>query len=184
MIEHDLSAWKFRRFQELLDVEVWVPRNKATAFTASYAYGEALKRGHVEDRDVVNVFVTRYQREAGVARQLVKFARRLAQESGYAVEEKSIGGVRVIVVSGHDEEWALWASKRHVIKVGGHGIDGVPSSVVESYGGPYPSLLRAGMLEGVLPPGEDEPGPDSHKPTYDPNNPTPDWDRYNGGKKK
>jgi hypothetical protein len=182
VLERDLSAWKFRRYQELLDVEVWVPRNKGVAYTASYAFAEALKRGRVEDRDVCNAFVTRYQRHAGIERRLIMFARRLAQESGYSVDEREIEGVHVIEVSGHGEMWALWASQRHVVKVGGRGIEGVPGPVVEAYAEPYPSVLRSGMLEGPLPPGDDEVRPGSPKP--DPDNPTPDWDRFGGKKKK
>src|SRR5438132_6680562 len=60
VVESDLGAWKFRRFQPVLDVEVWVDGNQAEAFTASYVAEEAEKRGHVEDKDVVSVFVTRY----------------------------------------------------------------------------------------------------------------------------
>jgi hypothetical protein len=176
ILERDLGAWKYRRSQQLLDVEVWVPKNKAVAFTASYVFREALKRGQVDDRDVVNAFVTRYQRDAGILRSLVKFARRLAQESGYAVNEDKIGGARVILVSGHGETWALWAATKHVVKVGGPGIDEVPSSVVEDYAERYPSRLKPGLLEGPLPPGDDAPADGEEE--YDPDNPTPDWDRY------
>lgn len=177
ILERDLGAWKYRRSQQLLDVEVWVPKNKAVAFTASYVFREALKRGQVDDRDVINAFVTRYQRDAGILRSLVKFARRLAQESGYAVNEDKIGGARVILVSGHGETWAFWAANKHVVKVGGPGIDEVPSSVVEDYAERYPSRLKPGLLEGPLPPGDDAPA-DGDDERYDPDNPTPDWDRY------
>ncbi|HTM23270.1 MAG TPA: hypothetical protein VL172_22265 [Kofleriaceae bacterium] len=182
VIERDLSQWKFRRYQQLLDVEVWVPRNKGVAYTASYAYAEALKRGHIDDKDVCNAFVTRYQRHAGIERQLIRFARRLAQESGYTVDETSIEGVHVIEVSGHGEKWALWASSGHVVKVGGRGLDKLPGTVVEAYSGPYPSVLHAGMLEGPLPPGSDEPAPGDQP--ADPDNPSPDWKRFGGKKPK
>ena len=46
-------------------------------------------------QDVANAFVTEYAHEDGVERALVKFARRLSQESGYVVEESKIGGQRV-----------------------------------------------------------------------------------------
>jgi hypothetical protein len=182
VIERDVSAWKFRRYQQLLDVEVWVPDNKGVAYTASYAHGEALKRGRIEDKDVCNAFVTRYKKHAGIERQLIKFARRLAQESGYTVDERSIEGVRVIEVSGHGEVWALWASKAHVIKVGGRGLEALPESVVEAYGSPYPSVLHSGMLDGPLPEGSDEQEPG--RSVEDPNNPTPDWKRFGGKKPK
>src|SRR5690242_7561174 len=76
VVEGDLGAWKFRRFQPVLDVEVWVEGNKAQAYTASYVTDDAEKKGHVEDKDVVNVFVTRYEKPEGVLRETVKFVRR------------------------------------------------------------------------------------------------------------
>src|SRR6267142_7031248 len=94
VVEGDLGAWKFRRFQPVLDVEVWVENNKAEAYTASYVAEDAEKRGHVDDKDVVNVFVTKYEREDGIVRETVKLARRLAAEQGYQVDENKIEGAR------------------------------------------------------------------------------------------
>ncbi len=162
-----------------------MPENKAVAFTASYVFSQALKRGRVEDRDVVNAFVTRYQKDIGIARAVVKFARRLAQEEGYTVEEHKLGGARVFVIDGHGEKWAIWAAKGHVVKIGGPGIDKVPGSVVSDYAKRYPSRLRSGMLEGPLPPGDDGPkktGDDDDDQPYDPDNPTPQWDKYDSNK--
>src|SRR5262249_2446963 len=131
VVEADLGAWKFRRFQPVLDVEVWVDNNKAEAFTASYVAEAAEKRGHIDDKDVVNVFVTRYEKDEGVLRETVKLARRLAAEQGYQVDENKIGGARALTINGHGESWVLWAAKNHVVKVGGRGRESVPSSVVE-----------------------------------------------------
>src|ERR1041385_5148077 len=75
VIEGDLGSWKFRRFQPLLDVEVWVEGNKAEAYSASYAAAAAENRGHLDDKDVVNVLVTRYETADGVVRATVKLAR-------------------------------------------------------------------------------------------------------------
>src|SRR6476660_8911504 len=83
VVEGDLGGWKFRRFQPVLDVEVWVENNKAEAFTASYVTDQAEKLGHVADKDVVSVFVTRYEKDDGVLRETVKLVRRLAAEGGY-----------------------------------------------------------------------------------------------------
>lgn len=163
-------------------MEIWVPRNKAVAHTASYVRGEAEKAGRIEDSDVVNAFVTRYEHDRGVVRALIMFVRRLAQESGYVVEEREQGGVQVFAVSGLDESWVLWASRRHVIKIGGRYIKSVPEALIEAYGDRYPSQLKDGMLEGPLPEG---PSPDEQpRPgePYDPANPTPDWQKYNPGK--
>ena len=99
VVQADLGSWKFRRYQRVLDVEVWVDNNKAEAFTASYVAGAAEQSGHINDKDVVNVFVTRYATDAGVLRETVKLARRLAAEQGYQVDEAKVGGTRALTTS-------------------------------------------------------------------------------------
>lgn len=183
VVESDLGSWKFRRFQPVLDVEVWIEGNKAEAFTASYVTEAAEKRGRIEDKDIVNVFVTRYEREDGVVRETVKLARRLAAEQGYQVDEKKFGDARALTIHGNGEAWVMWPAKQHVVKVGGRGLENVPSSMVESYAERYPSQLPGGSLEGPLPPGpEDKPKPT--KPGYDPKDPKPDMDKYDPDKVK
>jgi hypothetical protein len=177
VIESGIASYSFGRYQRLVDVEVWVPQNRAVAHTASYVKKQAAKSGRLTDQDIVNAFVTEYERKQGVLRAVVKFSRRLAQESGYVVEEHKLGGVRVITVTGHGEAWALWGSGKYVVKVGGRGLDKIPSSVVEAYGDPYPSSLESGVLEGPLPEGKDqEPEIEQSDEDYDPSNPRPDWD--------
>jgi hypothetical protein len=183
VVEGDLGDWKFRRFQPVLDVEVWVENNKAEAFTASYVAEDAEKRGHVEDKDVVNVFVTRYERDDGVLRETVKLARRLAAEQGYQVDENKISGTRALTINGHGESWVLWAANKHVVKVGGRGRENVPSSIVASYADRYSSVLPGGVLEGPLP-GGPEPKVKQEKQKYDPNDPKPDLDKYDPKKAK
>lgn len=179
VIEADLGGWKFRRFQPVLDVEVWVADNVAEAFTASYVRDEAEKRGTIRDNDLANVFVTRYQQSDGVLRETVKFARRLAKENGYQVEEQKIEGVRVFRITGNGETWALWAAKSYVVKVGGRGRDSIPGDLVEAYGDRFGSRLAGGMLEGPLPPGpEPKKAEGSDAEPYDENNPKPDWETY------
>jgi hypothetical protein len=187
VVESDLGAWKFRRFQgPLLDVEVWVEGNKAEAYSASYVTAEAEQRGHIDDKDLVNVFVTRYESAGGVVRATVKLARRLAQEGGYQVEEAKIAGARTLTITGRGEAWVMWPSKQHVVKVGGRGRSEVPKAMVEDYADRYPSQLPGGALEGALPPGTDEPPAKGkpEKPAYDPNNPHPDIEHYDPGKVK
>jgi hypothetical protein len=182
VVEGDLGGWKFRRFQPVLDVEVWVPDNRAEAFTATYVRDEAEKRGRLGDTDLVSVFVTRYEKDDGIQRETVKFVRRLASEAGYQVDESVVGGVRAVTILGHGEAWVLWASPRHVVKVGGRGRDDVPESVVERYGERYPSALASGVLEGPLPAGPEAPA--GGDVPYDPDSPAPDWDRYDPKKAK
>ncbi len=185
VVEGDLGSWKFRRFQPVLDVEVWVENNKAEAYTASYVADEAEKKGHVEDKDVVNVFVTRYEKDDGVLRETVKLVRRLAAEGGYQVDEHKVGGARALTINGHGESWVMWASNKHVVKVGGRGRETVPDSVVASYADRYPSKIPGGALEGPLPPGPDNQGPKPDEgEDYDPNHPHADVNKIDTSKVK
>jgi hypothetical protein len=184
VVEADLGAWRFRRFQSILDVEVWVENNKAQAYAASYVAEDAEKRGHVDDKDVVNVFVTRYERADGVVRETVKWARRLAAEQGYQVDENKFDGVRALTINGHGESWVLWPSTKHVVKVGGRGRSDVPKAMVGSYTQRYPSLLPGGALEGPLPGGPDSGPKPVEKDKYDPSNPHPDLDKVDPQKIK
>lgn len=181
--EAAIAGWEFRRFQEVLDVEVWVSQNRGIAFAGTYVKAAAERSGRLGDEDVANVFVTRYEKNDGVLRATVKFLRRLAQEAGYQVEEDKVEGVRLVVISGNGETWAMWASQGHVVKVGGRGRSGVPGALVAWYGERYPSTMPAGMLEGPLPAGTDEPAPEPDAP-YDPDAPTPDFEEYDAGKVK
>ena len=187
VVEADLGSWKFRRFQgPLLDVEVWIDGNKGESFSASYITNEAEKRGHIEDKDLVNVTVTRYEKPEGVVRETVKLVRRLAQEKGYQVDETKIEGVRALTITGPAEAWVMWPSTKYVVKVGGQGRTSVPASMVESYGDRFPSKLPGGSLEGPLPP-----GPEAKPKTgeeveekYDPANPKANLDNYDPSKVK
>ena len=151
VIEADIEGWTFARFQKAVDVEVYVPRNTGVAYAASYRLEEAARRGMLSDSDVVNAIVTEYRGHSGVVAAVIRFARRLAQESGYTVDEGTLGGQRVFRVSGHGEAWALWASGRFVVKVGGRGRAQVPGVVVEEYGRRYPSVVKEGALDAPLP---------------------------------
>lgn len=179
VIEADLGSWKFRRFQgPLLDIEVWVEGNRGEAYSASYITADAEKTGRVSDQDIVNVSVTRYERDDGVVRATVKLARRLAAENGYRVEEGKVGDTRALTIRGASEVWVMWPAVGHVVKVGGRGREDVPKAMVERYASRYPSKLPGGALEGPLPPGPDETPKDMPKDEYDPKNPKPDLDRY------
>jgi hypothetical protein len=187
VLESDQGSWKFRRFQgPLLDIEVWVEGNRGEAFSASYITADAEKTGRVRDSDIVNVSVTRYERDDGVVRSTVKLARRLAAENGYQVEEGKVGGVRALTIKGAGETWVMWPSRSHVVKVGGRGRDDVPRAMVERYASRYPSRLPGGALEGPLPPGPDEAPREAKEPkeAYDPNNPRPNLDNYDGKRVK
>jgi hypothetical protein len=151
VIERDIDSWKFRRYQQFLDLEVWIEDNPAVMHSASYVPRAAWKRGKVSDRDVVNAVITRYEHDRAIVAELVKFVRRLAKERGYIVEEVRLRGVRLFSVVGHGEAWVLWPAAGHVVKIGGRAIDKVPEALISSYGKPYPSRLTPGALEGPVP---------------------------------
>jgi len=185
VVESDVGSWKYRRFQgPLLDIEVWVEGNKGEAYSASYITTASEKQGHIDDKDLVNVTVTKYERKDGVVRETVKLARRLAQEKGYQVNEKKIEGVRTLTILGPNEMWVMWPSGKYVVKVGAQGRDSVPGSMVESYGDRYPSQLPGGSLEGPLPAGPEDKPKKIEKDDYDPKNPKPDIDKYDPNKVK
>lgn len=178
VIEADVDGWHYRRYQSMLDVEVWVTGNPAEAHTATYVTAAAERIGRIDDADLVSAMVTTYERPGSVLRELVRFARRLAGEGGYQVDEAELGDVRVMLATGRGEAWAMWASGRYIVKVGGRGRSDVPEAVVEAYGARFPSEIPGGVMEGPLPAGEPAP-PDSDDDgddePYDPNNPTPDF---------
>ena len=181
VLETAVGDWSFRRYQQVQEVEVYVAENPAVAHTASYLRTKAEKAGRIGDEDLVNAFVTRYRADSGVVRASIVFARRLAQ-AGYKVEEEKRAGVRVFTIVGHDEKWVLWPASKHVIKLGGRYVSGVPKQLVKAYGHRYPSQLRAGMLDGPLPPDPSEQPKDGEGEPYDPDNPTPDWDKFKKNK--
>lgn len=180
VLESNVSSWRFRRYQKLLDVEVWVPGNAAVGHTATYVRKDAERAGRIDPEVMVNAFVTRYQQDRGVLRALVEFARRLEKDAGYDVEMQSIGDVLVISITGQGEAWALWYTEGHILKVGGRGLESVPEEMVEAYGDRYPSRLTSDVLDRPLPPVEAAPGEEA--PAYDPENPTPDWEEYRSSK--
>ena len=79
VIEGDIDGWRFRRYQQVIDVEVYIEGNPARAHTASYVRDAAIRGGQLGPGDVVSAFVTEYQARQGVRQALVRFARRLAQ---------------------------------------------------------------------------------------------------------
>jgi hypothetical protein len=183
VLESNVTSWRFRRYQKLLDVEIWVPGNPAVGHTATYVRKDAEREGRIRQETIASAFVTRYEQDRGVLRAMLELVQRLKSDAGYEVEVQSPGGILVISITGQGESWALWHSAAHVIKVGGRGLESVPEDLVEAYGERYPSRLQNDVLDRPLPPEDSvaesaEPG---EEPAYDPDNPTPDWQEYQSG---
>lgn len=180
ILESNVASWRFRRYQKLLDVEVWVPNNPAVGHTGTYVRKDAEREGRIAPETIASTFVTRYEQDRGILRALIEFVQRLENDAGYEVEIQSPGGVVVISVTGQGESWALWYSREHLIKIGGRGLESIPEELVEAYGERYPSRLTSDVLDRPLPP-EDAPAggkPGEEEAPYDPDNPTPDWESY------
>lgn len=146
VIENDVGEWEFRRYQRVLDVEVWIPENPAIAHAASYVDGAAARSGSVEPADVVSAVVAGYARSEGVREGVAAFARRQAGASGYEVEAVGAAGNLAVRFRGAGEAWVLWPSSSHVVKIGGRERANVPTEVVEAYARHYPSSLREDPL--------------------------------------
>jgi hypothetical protein len=160
-----------------------VQNNPAVGYTATYVQKDAERAGRIRQETIASAFVTRYEQDRGVLRAMLELVQRLKTDAGYEVEVQSPGGVLVISITGQGESWALWYSRGHVIKVGGRGLPSVPEDLVEAYGERYPSRLQNDVLDRPLPPEDDVAGSTGagEDAAYDPENPSPDWQKYQSG---
>lgn len=154
VLERDVGAWTYRRYQHVLDVEFAIEGNAAEGHTATYVQRPGRTQRQVP---FANVFVSVYQNPQGLAAELRRQVRALAT---YEAEVRDLGGGRVWHLdAGPGDRWAVWISGPHVVKVGASdALDEVPADVVNAYMGVYPSDLdehgraRAGTLSaGDLP---------------------------------
>jgi hypothetical protein len=133
VLEKDLGAYAYRRYQKVLDVEFVVPNNRAVGHTATY-----LKRGG-QDVAVVTAFVTVYEQARSLAAEVKE---QLAELASYDVSVADVEGEWMWRLSGPDGQWLVWVSNKHVVKLGAQGDAPIPESVVEAYADRYPSDLE------------------------------------------
>lgn len=135
VIESDLDGYRYRRYQQVLDVELPIEGNTAVAHTATYVRGGESVR-------VAPVVLTTYERAGG----LTETARqRLRSMDGYSLEVVELSGDHVWRMRGAAGDlWVLWVSDRYLAKVGApDGETEVPGELVEAYLDLYPSDLDA-----------------------------------------
>lgn len=135
VIESDLDGYRYRRYQQVLDVELPIEGNTAVAHTATYVRGG-------ETVHVAPVVLTTYERASG----LTETARqRLRTMDGYSLEVIEISGFHVWRMRGAAGDlWVIWVSDRYLAKVGApDGETEVPEPLVEAYLDLYPSDLDA-----------------------------------------
>lgn len=140
VIERDLGSYHYRRYQQVLDVELPIPENPAVGHTATYVRGGDPVR-------VVPVFVTAYERAPSLAESV---RQRLRAMDEYTLEVDKVAGEHVWRMRGESGDvWLLWVSGRQLVKVGApEGEPRVPERVVEAYLELYPSDLdRKGKVK-------------------------------------
>jgi len=149
VIERDLDdGYRYRRYQQVLDVELPIEGNAAVAHTATYVRGGATVR-------VAPVVLTRYEHAAGLTESV---RQRLRSMDGYTLELVKIAGDHVWRMRGAAGDlWVLWVSDQYLAKVGApEGESEVPSALVEAYLDLYPSDLDD---KGKAKPGSGSAGP-------------------------
>jgi hypothetical protein len=135
VVEDDIESYRFRRYQQVLDVELPVEGNPAVGHTATYVRaGQSIL--------ITPVFVTVYARAEGLSDAV---RAQLRAMDGYAFEIAQARGHRLFHMRGEDgEHWLLWLSGRHLIKLGApEGLSDVPEEIVRVYLDRFPSGLDA-----------------------------------------
>lgn len=137
VIERDIGPYKFRRYQQVLDVEIALPGDEAVGHTATYVRGG-------KSVLVAPVFITVYQRAAGLTETV---RQRLRSMQGYSFDIVELSGENVYRMRGEGEggdSWLLWVSGAQLVKLGApDGESEVPEELRELYLERYPSDLDA-----------------------------------------
>ena len=133
VVESDVGSYKFRRYQQVLDVEIGIEGNPAVGHTATYVRGG-------KTIQVVPVFVTVYQDARGLSETVRQSLRAM---SGYDFDIAKLAGEYVFRMrAAGADHWVLWVSGRHLLKLGApEGGTEVPEELLELYLDKYPSDL-------------------------------------------
>jgi hypothetical protein len=134
VLEHDAGDFAYRRYQRVLDVEVPVPGNPASGYTATY-----LRRGVQSAVAIATAFVTVYDRAPSLSAEVHE---RLAKLARYRISVVELGGGNVwLLDGGPNERWAAWVSSRYLVKLGAPAGQEFPDTLVGAYMDLYPSDL-------------------------------------------
>ncbi|MBN8617175.1 MAG: hypothetical protein J0L92_41735 [Deltaproteobacteria bacterium] len=134
VIEHDLDALSYRRYQRVLDVELPVEGNAAVGHTATY-----VRRSDEANVPYVNAFVTVYDHAPGLAAEIRAHLDSLASYQFSVVDIE--GGRAFALDGGPSDRWWLWVSANRVVKIGGTADEALVRRVISAYMGMYPSDL-------------------------------------------
>ncbi|HEY2735228.1 MAG TPA: hypothetical protein VGI70_14630 [Polyangiales bacterium] len=135
VIEHDLGAYAFRRYQKSFDIEIPIADNAATGYTAAY-----LQRTGRDQVDVITAFVTVYARANALAAEAHTSLSTLA---GYTLKNAELSGQNVWLLEGNGREhWCIWVSENRIVKIGAPNDRAFPEAVIDAYAALYPSDLN------------------------------------------
>lgn len=132
VVEHDLGAYSYRRYQRTLDVEFVIEGNAAVGHTATYV------RRHGDHPLLATAFVTVYDHAAGLSAELLE---RLESLGTYDRSVVRVSGEWVHKLSAGDESWLVWTSGVHLVKLGAPNGRDMPEDVADTYLDLYPSDL-------------------------------------------
>lgn len=150
VVEHDLGAHAFRRYQHVLDVEFPVEGNPAEGHTATYVHRTEADPPANGEVPFTTAFITVYTRSKGLAAELKA---RMESLGTYEVKVRELAGAYVWWLDGGEDRWAVWVSGKHIVKLGAPpGAKRIPEDVLEAYLSLYPSELnRWGRAEAGAP---------------------------------
>jgi len=133
VIERDLGAFRYRRYQKTLGAELEVAGNPAQGHTATY-----LQRGRAGVA-VATAFVSVYERAGSLVAETRERLRGLGRF--HMSVQPFEGQYAWLLDAGPEERWAVWVSGRHVVKLGAPNGGSFPDEVVVAYLAMYPSDL-------------------------------------------
>lgn len=133
VVERDMGDFRYRRYQQVLDVEFPVADNPAVGHTASY-----VRRDHGEEVVFATAFVTVYEKPTALVAEVHD---RLDTLGTYEVDVGELEGEHVWWLDGGSDRWALWVSGKHVVKLGAPRGEEIPEDIAEIYVDLYPSDL-------------------------------------------
>ncbi len=134
VLEHDLDAFVYRRYQKVLDVEIVIEGNPAVGHTATY-----VRRDRGRAVAFTTAFVSVYERAKALAEETREQLKELASYERSVVE---LEGEYVHRLEGGGERWAIWVSGKHVVKIGAPVGEEFPEGLVAAYLEVYPSDLQ------------------------------------------
>ncbi|MGF1464866.1 MAG: hypothetical protein ACFCGT_01930 [Sandaracinaceae bacterium] len=137
VVERDIGAWTYRRYQRVLDVEIAIAGNPAVGHTATYVRRPSRRSTRVP---FVTVFVTVYEEPTGLSAEVRRQVRGLSTYEA-AVDARH-GAYAWALDAGPGDRWVLWVSRNRVVKVGtSEELEAPPPDIVATYLGLYPSDL-------------------------------------------